>query len=458
MTLAATHTTAEWQALDRQHYLHPFTDTKALHEFGTRIITRADGVWLWDSEGQQILDGMAGLWCVNIGYGRRELVEAAAAQMRELPFYNSFFKTANPPALALAALLAEVTPSQFNHVFFTSSGSEANDTIVRMVRRYWDVLGQPQRKTFISRWSGYHGSTMAGASLGGMPAMHAQGDLPIPGIVHIDPPYWYGLGGQETPEVFGLRAAGWLEQKILELGPEHVAAFIGEPIQGAGGVIFPPSTYWPEVQRICRKYGVLLISDEVICGFGRTGRWFGCETFGFEPDLMTLAKGISSGYLPLGGVMVGERVAEVLIASGDFNHGYTYSGHPTCCAVAEVNVRLLRDEGIIARVATDTGPYLQAQLATLLDHPLVGEVRSIGLLAGIELVKNKVTRERFSPLGEVGTLCRDFCFKEGLIMRAVGDTMIMAPPLIIAHAEIDELVRRARRCFDLTAAALRSPL
>ncbi len=458
MTLADRHTTAEWQALDRRHYLHPFTDAKALHEFGARIITRADGVWLWDSEGQKILDGMAGLWCVNIGYGRRELVDAAAAQMQELPYYNSFFKTANPPALALASLLAEVTPPQFNHVFFTSSGSEANDTIVRMVRRYWDVLGQPQRKTIISRWSGYHGSTMAGASLGGMPGMHAQGGLPIPGIVHIDPPYWYGLGGTDNPAAFGLRAAGWLEQKILEIGPENVAAFIGEPIQGAGGVIFPPSTYWPEVQRICRHYGVLLISDEVICGFGRTGRWFGCETFGFEPDLMTLAKGISSGYLPLGGVMVSLRVAEVLINSGDFNHGYTYSGHPTCCAVAEVNVRLLRDEGIIRRVATETGPYLQSRLASLLDHPLVGEVRGIGLIAGIELVKHKATRERYAPLGEVGTLCRDFCFREGLIMRAVGDTLITAPPLIISTAEIDELVRRARRCLDLTAAVLKIPI
>ncbi|MGH8596962.1 MAG: aminotransferase class III-fold pyridoxal phosphate-dependent enzyme, partial [Gammaproteobacteria bacterium] len=230
--MIATRTTAEWQALDRAHYLHPFTDPKALHEFGTRIITRAEGVWLWDSEGTKILDGMAGLWCVNVGYGRRELIEAAAAQMQELPYYNSFFKTAHPPVLALAALLAEVTPPQFKRVFFTSSGSEANDTIVRLVRRYFDVLGQPLRKTIISRWSGYHGSTLAGASLGGMPAMHAQGELPIPGIVHIDPPYWYGLGGDLSPSEFGLQAAGWLERKILELGPERVAAFIGEPIQG----------------------------------------------------------------------------------------------------------------------------------------------------------------------------------------------------------------------------------
>jgi len=453
MTFAARHTTAEWQALGA-HFLHPFSDARALQAAGPRVITRAEGVWLWDSEGQRILDGMSGLWCVNLGYGRRELVDAATAQMQALPYYNSFFKTATPPTLALAALLAEVTPPQFEHVFFTSSGSEANDTIVRMVRRYWDVVGQPRRKTIISRWSGYHGSTLAGASLGGMPAMHAQGDLPIPGVVHIDPPYWYGLSRDETPAEFGRRAAGWLERKILEIGPAYVAAFIGEPIQGAGGVIIPPPSYWPEIQRICRQYDVLLISDEVICGFGRTGRWFGCETFGFEPDLMTLAKGISSGYLPLGGVMVGARVAEVLLRSGEFNHGYTYSGHPTCCAVGERNVRLLRDEGIVTRVATTLGPYFAAALRPLAAHPLVGEVRSVGLIAGIELVKDKAARTRFAPLGEVGTLCRDFSFKEGLVMRAVGDTLILAPPLVISVGEIDEIVKRAQRCLDLTAAAV----
>ncbi|MGH8597887.1 MAG: aminotransferase class III-fold pyridoxal phosphate-dependent enzyme, partial [Gammaproteobacteria bacterium] len=221
-------------------------------------------------------------------------------------------------------------------------------------------------------------------------------------------------------------------------------------------VIIPPETYWPEVDRICKKYGVLLISDEVICGFGRTGRWFGCETFGFEPDLMTLAKGISSGYLPLGAVMVSEKIAEVMIgAGGEFNHGYTYSGHPTCCAVAERNIRILRDEGLVDRVANDAGPYLQRGLQGLREHPLVGEVRGIGLIAAIELVQDKRTRARFTPLGEIGTICRDFCFKEGLIMRAVGDTMIVAPPLVIAHGEIDELVRRARRCLDLTTGAIR---
>lgn len=457
-TLAGSHSTAEWQELDRRHYLHPFTDSKALHAAGTRIITRAEGVWLWDSEGRRILDGMAGLWCVNVGYGRRELVEAASAQMLELPFYNSFFKTATPPAIALAARLAEVTPAHLNHAFLTSSGSEANDTIVRLVRRYWDVMGQPQRKVIISRWHGYHGSTMAGASLGGMPYMHAQGDLPIPGIVHVDPPYWYQYGGDLEPEAFGRHSAALLEAKIEELGPGRVAAFIGEPIQGAGGVLIPPRSYWPAVERICRKHGVLLVSDEVICGFGRTGRWFGCETFGFSPDLMTIAKGMSSGYLPIGGVMISDDIAKLMIeAGGEFNHGYTYSGHPTCCAVAERNIRLLREERIVERIAADTGPYLQQRWRELGDHPLVGEARGVGFIGALELVRDKTTRERFAPLGNVGTLCRDFCFAEGLIMRAVGDTMIIAPPLVMSREEIDELIRRARRCLDLTAHELGIP-
>ena len=348
---AGTRSTAEWQAADAAHYLHPFTDFKALAAKGSRVMTRADNIYLWDSEGHKIFDAMSGLWCVNVGYGQQALVDAATAQMTTLPFYNSFFQTATPPAIELAELLAEVTPPQFQHVFFSGSGSEGNDTVVRMVRRYWDVLGQPQRSVIISRHNAYHGSTMAGASLGGMADMHAQGGLPIPGIVHIEQPFWFALGRGANPQPlspedeqasrdrFGLEAAGWLEAKILEIGADKVAAFIGEPVQGAGGVIVPPATYWPEIQRICDKYGILLVSDEVICGFGRTGNWFGCETMGFRPDLMTFAKGVTSGYIPLGGVMVGERVARVLIEQGgEFNHGYTYSGHPVACAVALANI------------------------------------------------------------------------------------------------------------------------
>jgi putrescine aminotransferase len=444
--------TRDWQELDARHYLHPFTDFRSLAAEGSRVITRADGVHLYDSEGLEILDAMSGLWCVNIGYGRNELADVAAKQMRELPYYNSFFKSAHPPAIELAQVLSEITPKQFNRVFFTNSGSEANDTILRMARRYWDLLDQPKRSIVISRLNAYHGSTIAAASLGGMSAMHAQGGLPIPGIVHIEQPYWYENGVDSSPEEYGLRAARRLAEKIEELGPEHVAAFIGEPIQGAGGVIVPPATYWPEIQRICREYGILLISDEVICGFGRTGSWFGCEHFGFEPDFMTIAKGITSGYQPLGGVMVSDRVADVLIEKGgEFAHGFTWSGHPVACAVALENLAIMRRERIVDRAREEIGPYLQRRFRELADHPLVGEVRGIGMIGALELVAHKGSRTFFRNRGAVGQICRDHCFRNGLIMRAVRDTMIMAPPLVMERKHVDELVEKARKCLDLTA-------
>ncbi len=450
--------TRQWQAADADHFLHPFTDFQALARKGSRVITSADNIWLRDSDGQRILDGMSGLWCVNVGYGQEALVEAAARQMRELPFYNAFFQTATPPAIELAELLAEVSPPQFRHVFFTGSGSEGNDTVVRMVRRHWDLLGQPQRQVIISRVNAYHGSTMAGASLGGMSGMHAQGGLPIPGIVHIQQPYWWEHGRPHglSREDFGLVAARWLEQKIEQIGPDKVAAFIGEPIQGAGGVIVPPSTYWPEVERICRRHGILLVSDEVICGFGRTGQWFGCETLGFQPDLMTFAKGVTSGYVPLGGVLVGERVARVLIeCGGEFAHGYTYSGHPVACAVGVANIRLIRKLGLVEHVRNDVGPYLASAFEELAGHPLVGEAQTCGLMGALLLVKDKHTGQAFPPDLEVGMVCRGHCFANGLVMRAVGDRMIIAPPLVITRAQIDEMVALIRRCLDLTLADAR---
>jgi putrescine aminotransferase len=454
---AAHRSTKEWQAADAAHFLHPFTDFKSLAAKGSRIIERAENIYLWDSEGHKILDAMSGLWCVNVGYGQQALIDAATRQMHELPFYNAFFQTATPPAIELAELLAEVSPPQFQHVFFSSSGSESNDTIVRMVRRYWDLLGQPERKVIIGRVNGYHGSTMAGASLGGMSGMHAQGGLPIPDIVHIDQPYQHEHGKGMDRDEFGLVAARWLEKKILEVGPAKVAAFIGEPVQGAGGVIIPPRTYWPEVQRICDQYGILLVSDEVICGFGRTGRWFGCETMGSRPDLMTFAKGVTSGYVPLGGVMVGERVAKVLIEQGgDFNHGYTYSGHPVACAVAIANIKLMKQLHLVERVRDDVGPYLAKQWATLLDHPLVGDAETCGLMGAIRLVKDKARDESFDEDHDIGMACRAHCFGNGLIMRAVGDRMIIAPPLVITRAQIDELVALARHALDLTLAQVRA--
>ncbi|EME5145160.1 TPA: aspartate aminotransferase family protein [Pseudomonas aeruginosa] len=445
--------TREWQALSRDHHLPPFTDYKQLNEKGARIITKAEGVYIWDSEGNKILDAMAGLWCVNVGYGREELVQAATRQMRELPFYNLFFQTAHPPVVELAKAIADVAPEGMNHVFFTGSGSEANDTVLRMVRHYWATKGQPQKKVVIGRWNGYHGSTVAGVSLGGMKALHEQGDFPIPGIVHIAQPYWYGEGGDMTPDEFGVWAAEQLEKKILEVGEENVAAFIAEPIQGAGGVIVPPDTYWPKIREILAKYDILFIADEVICGFGRTGEWFGSQYYGNAPDLMPIAKGLTSGYIPMGGVVVRDEIVEVLNQGGEFYHGFTYSGHPVAAAVALENIRILREEKIIEKVKAETAPYLQKRWQELADHPLVGEARGVGMVAALELVKNKKTRERFTDKG-VGMLCREHCFRNGLIMRAVGDTMIISPPLVIDPSQIDELITLARKCLDQTAAAV----
>ena len=449
--------TQELQAKDSAHFMHPFTDTKSLAARGARIITHGEGVYVYDSNNEKILDAMSGLWCVNMGYGQQSIIDAATEQLKVLPFYNSFFNTTTPPSVELATLLAQVAPEGFNHVFYSSSGSESNDTNLRMVRRYWDIKGQKQRKTIISRKNAYHGSTVAGASLGGMTGMHEQGDLPIPGIVHIEQPYYRDNGAKlgVSEDEFGIIAAGWLEEKILEVGPDKVAAFIGEPVQGAGGVIIPPKTYWPEIQRICDKYGVLIISDEVICGFGRLGTWFGCETMGFKPDLITFAKGVTSGYIPLGGVLVGDRVAKVLIEEGgEFNHGYTYSGHPVACAVAIANIKLMQEHDIVNKVKNDTAPYLKEKFESLNDHPLVADARTLGLVGGFEILKNKATGERFDENLAVGMICRGHCFGSGLVMRAVGDRMIIAPPLVISHAEIDELVALARKALDATLADL----
>ena len=348
-------TTREWQQSDHAHYMHPFTDHHDLGKKGARIITRAAGVYIYDSDGNKILDGMAGLWCVNLGYGRQDLIDAATRQMQELPFYNSFFQTANPPAIELSELLSQVSPPQFNMAFFTGSGSEANDTMIKLVRRYWDLVEQPSKKVIISRKNAYHGSTIAAGTMGGMEAMHKQTGLDIPGFDHIEQPYYFGLGGDLSPKAFGLKQARLLEEKILELGAENVAAFVGEPVQGAGGVIIPPDNYWPEIQRICRKYDLLLVADEVITGFGRLGEWFGSQRMGFEPDLMPFAKGVTSGYLPLGGVLVGDRVADVVGSTGgEFAHGFTYSGHPVTCAVAIASIRALQNEKIVQRVQTQT--------------------------------------------------------------------------------------------------------
>lgn len=437
---------AELKALDLAHHMPAQADYGLLRELGgSRIITRAEGCTITDAEGQSLLDGMAGLWCVNVGYGRESLARAAYEQMLELPYYNTFFKTATPPPVRLAAKIAEkmqIGAPDLTHVFFNSSGSEANDTIFRMVRYYWDLMDQPKRKVFISRHNAYHGSTVASASLGGMSFMHVQGDLPIPGVEHVLQPYPFGEGFGEDPDVFAARVAQSLEDRILAIGPENVAAFIGEPVQGAGGVIIPPDGYWPRIEAICRKYGILLICDEVICGFGRLGHWFGHQYYGVKPDLIAMAKGLSSGYLPISAVGVSRHIVDALAEKGgDFVHGYTYSGHPTCAAVALANIAILEDEGLVERTRDTTGPYLAAALKRLAAHPLVGEARSIGLLGAVEIVSEPGTNKRFTGAeGKAGPIVRDLCIKNGLMVRAIRDSIVMCPPLIISEAEIDRMI------------------
>lgn len=456
MTAITNHMpTAELQALDAAHHMHPFTAGNALADKGARVITRAKGVFLTDSDGIEILDGMAGLWCVNIGYGRDELAEVAARQMRELPYYNTFFQTTHVPGIALAQKVAELAPGDLNHIFFAGSGSEANDTNIRMVRHYWALKGKPEKSVIISRKNAYHGSSMGSGSLGGMSAMHAQGGLPIADIHHINQPYWYAEGGDTDPAEFGLARARELEQAIHDLGEDRVAAFIAEPIQGAGGVIVPPETYWPEIQRICDKYEILLIADEVICGFGRTGNWFGSQTMGIRPDIMTIAKGLSSGYQPIGGSVVSDEIASV-IGADEFNHGYTYSGHPVASAVALENLRILQEEHIVDTVRDTTAPYLAEKWNGLADHPLVGETSISGMMASLALTPHKDSRAPFAAdAGTAGLICREKSFANGLIMRHVGDRMVISPPLVISTGEIDQLIDRAALALDQAHAELK---
>ncbi len=441
---------AELRRLDVAHHLPAQADWAEIEKMGgSRIITHAEGCTITDGDGNRMLDGMAGLWCVNVGYGREELVEAAATQMRELPFYNSFFKTATPPTVTLAAKIASLTNNRLPHIFFNTSGSEANDTVFRMVRHYWKLKGEPKRTVFISRWNAYHGSTVAGVSLGGMKAMHAQGDLPIPGVEHVRQPYAYGEDDGMNEEEFSSACAQSIEDKILEVGPENVAAFIGEPVQGAGGVIIPPSGYWQKVEAIVRKYGLLLVADEVICGFGRTGKMWGHETLGFSPDIIAMAKGLSSGYLPISATAVSAAVVDVLKTGGDFIHGYTYSGHPVSAAVALKNIEIIETEGLVERTGKVTGPYLSKALATLNEHPLVGDTRSIGLLGAVEIVADKKTRARFGgEEGTAGPLARETCIANGLMVRAIRDSIVMCPPLVITTEQIDEMVAIIRQSLD----------
>ena len=446
-------TRSELQTLDKANHLHPFTDYAAYSKTGGAVISKAEGVYVFDHDGKKILDGMSGLWCTNLGYSQPTIVEAVKNQLETLPYYNNFFNCSNQPAIEMASALCDVMPANINHIFFTNSGSEANDTNIRLVHRYFDLLGKPDKKIILSRENAYHGSTIAAGSLGGMSGMHKQYAI-LPYVQHITQPYWFkeGAGVDEDPESFGLRAAQALAQRIDELGADKVAAFIAEPIQGAGGVIIPPATYWPAVQKILDERDILFISDEVICGFGRTGSWFGCETFGTKPDLITFAKGVTNGFQPLGGVGVGDKVADVLTAaSGDFEHGFTYSGHPVACAAGLATLDLYNDAQMPTHVASDIGPYLAKKWSTLADHPIVGETRTLGMLAALELVRDKPSRARIADDAAAASDCRNRAIESGVMIRAVGDAIISAPPLVSTHEEIDLLIERLTQALDGTA-------
>jgi putrescine aminotransferase len=459
--VSKAYDTAQLRELDALHHLHPFTNHKSLRAAGARVIVRGDGPYFWDSEGKRVLDGMSGLWTTSVGYGRKEIAEAAYQQMLELPYYNTFFQTTHPRVVELSAKLAQIAPAGIREVFYGSSGSESNDTAIRLIRYYWNaVKNEPKRRIIISRRYAYHGSTIAATSMGGMSLMHAQMYPLYDGFRHVMEPYWYGNSEEgESPEEFGLRAARAIEDEILAVGPENVAAFAGEPVQGAGGLKIAPLTYWPAVQKIIDKYGILFLADEVITGFGRLGKWFASDYYGIRPDIVTFAKAATSGYIPLSGILVGKRIAGALAAHDDeFYHGYTYSGHPVACAVGLKNIEIMERERLIDRVADFGAPRLAKMLAKFRDHPLVGETRSVGMLGAIELVANKRRRQRFADPGRVGTMCRNHFAREGYIMRAIGDTMVTAPPFIWTEEHFAEAEGVITKVLDLLLKDVRGEL
>lgn len=440
--------------IDSHHHLRPFCDPEQIEASGPNVITRGDGVFVEDERGNRLIDGMAGLWCVQVGYGRPELIEAARDQLERLPFYNTFFASTTEPLATLVDMLRTRTPAGLDTFLFANSGSEAIDTAVRLVRHHWALKGKPDRRIVIGRTLGYHGSTQVAASVGGMSGMHMQGGLPLPDFAHIEPPYPFRDQAHEDLDGYGRQMADLLDAKIRALGAHRVAAFVGEPLMGAGGVIIPPGTYWPRIQEICREHDVILVVDEVICGFGRTGRMWGCDTFGIEPDVITMAKGLTSGYVPMSAVALSAGIADVLRTTGVLQHGFTYSGHPVAAAVAVANLRVIEGDDLIGGVERDTGPRLARRLEDIARHPLLGEVRSCGLIAGGEIVRSKVGNERFEPGGRAAAVVRDACYAEGLVLRAIREGFALCPPLTITVGEVDTLVDRLAAGLDRAAHTL----
>lgn len=442
------------EARDLRHLLHPTTNLKLHHQTGPRIHDHARGVYLWDSQGNQYLEGMAGLWCTALGYGEEELVRVAAEQMRKLSYSQLFAGKSNEPSIMLAERLTRMVPFDLPRVFFGLSGSDANDTQMKIMWYYHNAIGKPEKKKIISRWRGYHGVTVASGSLTGLPAFHSHFDLPIAGVLHTDCPHYYRFAESgESEAAFVDRIVGNLEALIAREGADTIAAFIAEPVMGAGGVIVPPPGYYERVQAVLARHDILFIDDEVICGFGRTGRPFGAETMGIVPTTMTLAKAVSSAYLPLSAVLLPEHLYLPMVeqsgAVGTFGHGFTYSGHPVCAAVALRTLELMEERDLFAHAAR-VGVAFQARLAELARHPLVGEARGVGLIGAVELVENRATRAAFPPARGVGAYCSARCEANGLIVRALGDSIALCPPLIITVDQVDELFSKLERALDQT--------
>ncbi len=453
-----TTDTSSIASRDIAFQVHPFTQLRKHEAAGPQVVTRGQGIYVYDEEGREYIEGMAGLWCTSLGFGEERLVEAAARQMRRLPYYHLFNHKTHDVAVDLAERLIALMPVRMSHVFFNNSGSEANDTAVKLCWYYNNARGRYRKKKIIARLRGYHGVTVAAGSLTGILTVHRDFDLPIPNVRHADCPDYYRSGKPgESEEEFATRLAESLENQILREDPETVAAFIAEPVMGAGGVIVPPRTYFEKIQAVLKKYDVLLIADEVICGFGRTGRMFGSETYGLWPDIMTLAKGLSSAYLPISATVIAEELYQALLQQSDkigiFAHGYTYSGHPASCAVALETLNILEERDLVGHVQRVAPPF-QAGLRRFADHPLVGNVRGVGLLGGVELVRDKTTRTLFDPPGSVGDIFSARAKDHGLIARNLQDTVALCPPLIITEAEIDEMLRRFEKALVDTTAAI----
>ena len=444
------------QVRDIEALLHPYTNAVTHRQVGAHLIEKGEGVFVYDDQGNRFIEGMAGLWCAGLGFGDAELIDAAKAQLDKLPYYHLFGGRTHEPAIELAEKIKDLYPVPMARVFYCSSGSEANDTQVKLAWYAMNAMGKPEKKKIISRRKGYHGVTLVAASMTGLPVNHGSFDLPFDFVKHTTTPHYWREGRDgETEEEFSARLAQGLEDMILAEGPETVAAFIAEPVMGAGGVIVPPKGYFEAIGPVLAKYDVLMIADEVICGFGRTGNWWGSETFGIEPDLMPIAKGLTSGYIPMGGVFISDRVAgPVMEHGGEFIHGYTYSGHPAACAAGLENLRIMQEEQLVDRARDQIGPHLKSRWMTLADHPLVGEARMTGMIGALELVADKTTMARFPDEGSTGTRARDISVANGLVMRAVRDTMLISPPLILTEDEADTLVDRARQTLDQLAAEI----